>query len=419
MNLSLSKVSQSCLLLALFTFPFWEVFTAQFLKISSVFGPILGITKYALIIFPFFLALAFVRVRVRRVKVFYLVYLLYVSLHFIGETSFSIYFESVRYVLLYPLVLIVIFCFSEQVYDIPYHRLSLIFSVQFFLISSVAFLEFNNQDILTYLYNKSLSEIPHITWFSGMRLISVIGNPINLGAVLLFLFGFVYFDFRTNSNAVKILLIFMLAIPVVLTLSRMSTIVLVLLILYTVYKEVKFNNLLFTVVVLAMVPVLIYFITTKEIFIDTLDILFKRVGNIFDVSEYTGNLRVYHWQEAFHRFDNIFYILWGLGSGSSNPSEDMRAVYGTLIIENSFISQFVDLGVIGLVAYVFVYSRVIYLSFWFYSVTQKMGPLLGFVILLFFSFSNDYHRNLPFVFWFWFLLFYLECFRSKFKWSCK
>ncbi|WP_045618463.1 O-antigen ligase family protein [Vibrio vulnificus] len=415
MNLSIKTVSKSCVVFSLALFPFWEVLTAQTIKLSGVFGPVMGFVKYAILILPLIFSLAYANPKLQRVKVLYITYIVYLLLHFIGDSGVYLYLESSRFLILYPLVFILLYSFMEDIFDIHYNIILKIFLLQFLFVSLMAIFEFFDQSILVFLYGKQLQDIPHITWFSGVRLISVIGNPINLGAVLLILFTFVYFDCGFKSNVIKIALLILLSFPVLFTLSRMSTLLLGVLMTFLISREFRNNNLFFSIVLILSVFLFIYLIFTSDIISDAIDIFVKRTENIFNPSEYTENLRVQHWNEALTRFDNVIYVFWGLGGGSSNPSEIMRDSFGSLIIENSFISQFVDYGIIGLIMYISIFCRVIYLGLFFCRKTTYVGPLIAMTLLLFFSFTNDYHRNLPFSLWFWFLIFYLERFKNNFR----
>ncbi|CAL2077259.1 membrane hypothetical protein [Tenacibaculum dicentrarchi] len=405
--MKIDKINFNLLILIFILFPFWQIVTAQinfFLKIPL---SVLTSIKYLLVFLSIFLFLFKIyinnKIDIRRNSILLGIYVFYVFCHLIGSGSLFLKMDGFKFEFIFPFLALLIFNsnYSEtRNFDI----LIKILFYQGIITLVVGFLEFFDQNILTFLYRKSLDDIPHINWFSVQRLMSTAGNPINLGATLsIWIVAYLYILNNRGKLLIKIFypVILLLTFFIVsMTLSRTSLIVFILTAFLSLFLIIEgfFNRVVFVSLISLILLSIIGFLLEGV----NIDLVLSRFQNLFEAKEYTSNARVINWNNAFDKMDFIEYI-WGKGIGTSTPKAEYVKNYNGVMIENGFISTFINYGIIGLLMYLLLTIRFFYLSIKLKSKNKGLGLflLLFLVVFCFFNMSNDYNRNLPYMMYFW------------------
>lgn len=392
--------------------PFWDVIVPLSTKLSSVFFYVIGPVRYeVMIIASFFMIFLILRNRCIYVnfwKLLPIIYFIFCGLSLIySDVNLILKLEAFKLQLI-----ILVFCsllsitiFYEQLISIV--KIKKIFYYQLLLVLFVGFIEYLHQDILSFLYNKSLSEISHINYFTSKRLISLIGNPINLGAFIIVCLSFNLDFFIKKSNIIlKIIIILLSFFVVYMTLSRLALISFVILLIMIL----RYRNIGLLIISLGMLITLLILIIP---YVNVTDSSFERMVSVLNFDTYKENLRVIHWGIAFSDFNSWFDYLFGLGFGISNPSQEYMNLYKSFVIENVFVSVFIENGIIGLSLFLLILCRYIYTAKLFYKKTKDPSFICFILMFIVFSFGNDFHRNMPFSFYFWMFYVWLEVYLSK------
>jgi len=413
MNCSLNYIVNKLLIFIFITFPFWEVISAQFTYFLHIPVVILGIFKYAIVIiviFLLFISLMKKKFIIASNSIFIFIYVLYVGLHIIGSSHFMLKIDGLRYEFLF--LLLAFLLFTQDLFKIiNINFLIKIIFIQGFLITFVALYEYVNQDILITLYRKSLDEIPHITWFSMNRLISTVGNPINLGAsLIIWIASYLYIIYYYKYKFLKYIFVIILLVIfflISMTLSRTSLLAYILVLCVSLLLGV--NNVRTRFFILSILGILTIVSISYIIQTINIDLLLQRFGNLGDTSEYTENARVKNWYYALSTFESIEY-LWGKGLGASTPNGEYVELYGGLSVESSFISIFVNYGILGFLLFSVIFIRFFIISIFILKINKSLGLFFLLFLLIFgiFSLANDYNRNLPYVLYFWIFYYYAE-----------
>lgn len=409
MQATILALFNKLVLITFIVIPFWEVLSVQLsrvtnlptmffeiLKFSFFFG-IIGISSYFLCLHK--------RKSGKFGSLLLISYLLIQILHIFPYLSIQILLNGITFQLLFTLIALLIILIGYNFGEHFIYQLSKFFFVQLILVLTVGIIEYFNPQILEILYNKNLDDIPHLVFRGTNRLLSLVGNPINLSAFILITLPFsIFLCDRKRIVLLDIILLLSSVFVIIFTLSRSAFLILLLLLPYYFLKGVK----LFKILIFISLIFVIYNQVFKNLNYDEMLILFNRFGNLATANEYTENPRVANWTEAFMYFDNPINFFWGLGIGMSNPSGEMQVNHGTFIIENSFISTFIEYGLIGFLTYTLIMIRAIYLSASYYFHCKCDAILVFMIVFVLFSLGNDFHRNLPFSFIFWILYGFLE-----------
>ncbi|WP_017221055.1 O-antigen ligase family protein [Moritella dasanensis] len=404
------KVSHSIKISSYFLFlilPFYDVFVPFFTRFTMSLFYIVGPIRYEVMFTFIFLSIILALQKGRVIKRFYFIFpliflLLCVFSLLLSSNDITLKLDAVKLQLI-----IFIYCFflalvSKENVFLNLAVLKRIFNFQLLLVLFFGVVEYFNQSILTIIYNMPLDEIQHISYFSAQRLISLIGNPINLGAFVVVSLAFKSSWFiASGDNLKKCILILVCTFVVFFTLSRLSIIVFLLILSFIFYNK---NLVLFLCLSFFIIIFLFFSLSYVDVNLDYM----SRMLSIFNVSTYEENTRVLNWFSAFDRMDSLFLILFGLGFGSSNPSKEYMENLGSIIVENTFTSIFIDLGLFGLLIYLCIFLRFFFLSFRFYRSSGDLSLLAFLLTFLCFSMGNDFHRNMPFSFYFWYFYFYIE-----------
>lgn len=412
--MSVNKLIKNSLILLLILLPSWGVISAQIAYFVG-FDQIVTSSRY-LIIFGFILLCSIGSV-FSNLKLTYsfsffalLFYSFYSVAHLIGDTEAILLFEGFRHE-----VLFVIFGFVFLTYGLSNESISYLPSLNVVFITilingffaiTFALWQFFDISILESLYRTPIEEIGHLTLSIGYRFISTMINPINFGAflVLFFLVIHYYYDrFKINS-LIYYFLTALVFILVVGSLSRLALLALILVLLFLYFYKSSLLKISFFVI----------FVFLSAIFlIDFVDLekIMTRVDTLFILSTYTENARVKNWLFAIAQLDSYQY-LWGRGIGASSPDSSVVSNTSALRVENAFISVFLQYGLIGLIIFFVIFLRFLYIGYLLVRYNLAVGKFIISFVLFFFAMSigNDFLRNSPFVFYFWFFYVYFEIF---------
>jgi hypothetical protein len=337
-----------------------------------------------------------------------LIFSFYSAFHFFGYMPANLIFDGYRYQVGYILIftLLCMLPIEHSKFGIDVQLLSKIIIFQFVIVATIGVIEFFYPDIIYILYGVNKSDMAHVTMAGGFRLISVFVNPINFGIFLCVSFSAIYyFALSKNTKFYWLLFWFLWMVCLFLiffTLSRLALITFLVQTLIVVIANLRRLEVVSTFFVCVFS---LFVIPSLFVFLNDFEHLLSRVENLVNSDTYTSNSRVSNWVTAISYLDNIFYFLWGLGVGASNPNIDSVG----FMIENSYVSIFIELGAIGLVLFLIISSVVFYRLLFALNVSMET---LGFLILFFISFyfmslGNDLNRNFPFNFYFWYCVCYV------------
>lgn len=403
----IAKINSYILILIFVLFPFWSIIVAQINYFLKVPLNILTSIKYLFVVFSIFLFLIniFVKknIQIREESILLGIFVIYVFFHLVGSSSLFLKLDGFKFEFVFPFLALLIF--NANNYNINY--LDILIKIIFYqgiVTLLVAFLEFMDQELLELLYRKSLKDIPHIRWFSVQRLMSTTGNPINLGATLsIWITSFLYMIYRNKVILLKLLypvvLLFTFFI-VSLTLSRTSLIVFIFTVFLSIFLAIDgYVNKVFFISLVVFILGFLVSVFLKDI---NIDLVLTRFENLFDTNEYTSNARVINWNYAISNM-NIMEYFWGKGIGTSNPKAEYVQNYNAFMIENGFVSTFINYGILGVLLYLFLIIKFYVLSFKIKENNKALGLFLIIFLTVFclFNTSNDYNRNLPYMLYFW------------------
>lgn len=289
-------------------------------------------------------------------------------------------------------------------------RIDRVFSkVLFFnllVVAFVGYVELFNKDILMVLYGEKANNL--VTGIPGIpeiRTVSVLENPINLALFLTL--SVVFFAKSKSKTELPVIALYLLILPLVITtLSRIFIVIYIALFLHslflyflevTLYKKFIFLSSLFALVACSI------FYFDGGVFNDiSMDVAIKRVEQTIALFKDGDDPRFKNWGLAFSELLSIPLLgpLMGLGLGISNPGE---FTLNQFRIENTFLTVFIQFGLIGF----FVFFMPFLIVIKSYYSTRKFGFSPGdkylsiFLVILIGGLSNDVHRNMPFSFYLW------------------
>ncbi|HCV02439.1 MAG TPA: hypothetical protein DG048_07330 [Pseudoalteromonas sp.] len=268
------------------------------------------------------------------------------------------------------------------------------------VISMVALTEFYDDSIISFLYGIPKYQMNHVDLAAGQRVISTLGNPINLSGYMVFSYliaFYLYTNDKVGSISFYILTATFLLVTF-LTLSRLGLIAFLSVLLLSNMFFLRARNaiLLFSLIFISI----LYLIFDGGFLLRNFDVelLFSRFFNLLDSGTYLENARIRNWFYAFQLIETPFDFFWGKGLGVSNSDINK----GGVLIENSFITYIVEVGLIGLL---FLALLIFYTisKIWQTNSIKSFGNFLLLYIIFFIvmSLGNDFVKNFPFVFYFW------------------
>lgn len=403
-----------CLLVAiLILLPTWGVISVQASFYSGVDQSIVSSVRYLFFTLVFFLGIVGLLSSNGKITSNYGFFLLfcycvYVSAHILGEVEPLLLFEGVRHEVLFvffSLVLLLYGLAAKHAGFLPsFDVVVASILINGFLACVFAIWQLVDISILELLYRKELDEIGNLTLAVGYRLASTMINPINFGAYMVLLLIAVQYLFEKRAISVLLYLILLIAIMALVfgSLSRLALLALVVVLLfYYLHRASIFRFLALLFVILLSILGMVSFFNLEPII--------TRISSLFVWETYTENARISNWLSAIASLDSYQY-LWGRGIGASSPDSAIVSTTSALMVENGFISIFVQYGALGLILLTVLLIRIFYIGVKLLPEDPHMGRfalafLIFFVVM---SVGNDFFRNSPFVFYFWFLYAYFE-----------
>lgn len=335
-----------------------------------------------------------------------LIYIVYGFLHiFFSLTDFTDALSKFRLLYLYPtLALLIILIFKgtqKKRWHTFFLRYTKIFYLQGIIILVFALLELLFQEsLLMFLYRDSYFFIQRdLLGQEGIRLVSLMYNPINLGLFLnLFLVYLLYNNqsrsyFAINNTLFKLILVALTLAVLLLTFSRITYIIAVItLLLYVIINFKKILSLKRVFLLVIFIPILLF--SMQTVIADQVDNLNKRIDQLSS-SHARENVRLENWNdylEAVTSQGNAI-LIWGGGLGTSNSDSSEQAEF-VKRVENSYVSFLGEIGIIGLVMFLLILLRMTY------NIKQKFKIDVAeakFLMQIFFSVVIGwvYKRHLP------------------------
>ncbi|MDB2084885.1 MAG: O-antigen ligase family protein [Clostridium paraputrificum] len=320
-----------------------------------------------------------------------------------------------RTVFLYPIVFtfICLYVINFKKYKILHEYIEgikKIFFIQIMILICGSLLEMIMGEKFLRIIYKGYYERLHINLLGqeGLRLVSFVGNPINLSLILCV--GLAYFLF-VYSGITRYFLIPLIIAVILLSFSRTSYLIAgIIILIYIIYSMNKIKNII--KMIISILGILIFgslifnssYLTEKSSFVS------KRVETI-NIKTLSENIRVDNWNRYLNETfkDNILYMSWGGGLGTSN-SDSSQKTDSVYIVENSYISILGEMGIIGLVFYltiiIITLKKIIKLSKYNIEYRVFLSIYLGLCIG---SGFNDLYVNNPFSQYFWIITMMVNC----------
>lgn len=410
--MSINLLIKYLLVLLLLLLPSWAVISAQVSYLVG-FDQLVTSSRY-LIIFSCIL-LCVIGLLFSDFKLIYsfgffalLFYTFYSLAHLIGDTEPILLFEGFRHEVLFVILgfsLLIYGLSNESVSYLP--RLNVVFYtvlINGFFAISFAVWQFFDINILEILYRKPLEDIGNLTLAIGYRLTSTMVNPINFGAflVLFYLVIHYFYEERKIGFFIYLILSIFIIVLVVGSLSRLALLALIFVLTLLYFYKASLLKM--------FVPVFMIFLFVIYVvnYVD-LGLLNSRFETIFTLSTFTENARVNNWFLAVSSLD-LYQYLWGRGIGASSPDSSVVSVSSAQAIENGYISIFYQYGLFGFIMAFIIFLRFIYVGYSLVKINAAVGKfVIGFILFFFaMTLGNDFFRNSPFVFYFWFFYVYFE-----------
>ncbi|EJL6364836.1 O-antigen ligase family protein [Vibrio cholerae] len=277
-------------------------------------------------------------------------------------------------------------------------------------------IELFDPKIISILYGVDKSSMSNVTLAIGDRLISTLGNPINLGIYMCFFICSSYF-LAKKADVFYYWIIFWIlfgltSLVIFFTLSRLAFLTLIILFLYIGIDGWRSRNK--TTLSVISILVLLIFPKLLSVLLSNSDI-FSRFYDMLELTTFSENSRISNWEVALKNLDSFIKMIWGLGIGASNPTSGS----GGILVENSLLTILIEFGLIGLTMYISIVFSMYFRANDSHFFEKEYSVFFNMFLITFFvmSIGNDVNRNFPFVFYFWsvvFLIFKKEC-RSKEK----
>ncbi|HFG2194982.1 TPA: O-antigen ligase family protein, partial [Vibrio cholerae] len=341
---------------------------------------------------------------------------LYCLFHFIGWRDIGLIFDGFRFQVIYMIScsLLLISSISCRNNDVDVFIKSLFYSG--FPVLSIGLIELFDPKIISILYGVDKSSMSNVTLAIGDRLISTLGNPINLGIYMCFFICSSYF-LAKKADVFYYWIIFWIlfgltSLVIFFTLSRLAFLTLIILFLYIGIDGWRSRNK--TTLSVISILVLLIFPKLLSVLLSNSDI-FSRFYDMLELTTFSENSRISNWEVALKNLDSFIKMIWGLGIGASNPTSGS----GGILVENSLLTILIEFGLIGLTMYISIVFSMYFRANDSHFFEKEYSVFFNMFLITFFvmSIGNDVNRNFPFVFYFWsvvFLIFKKEC-RSKEK----
>lgn len=352
-----------------------------------------------------------------------LFFIIYGFFHiFLTLTSITDAFSKFLLVYLYPILALLVIIYvkklSVDVEDVL-RKVQSIFLVQGIIMLFFAVLEMVFQErILMVLYQNNFATIQRdLLGQTGIRLVSLMYNPINLGLFLNIYLVFLLYENRKSkfhkivgSNLViKIPLLLLTLFVILLTYSRISYVLvgvtLLVFIFFNIKKMISIKGIVFLMLLIPLIPIFSQIILENQE-----DNLGRRFGQL-TVDSARENVRWQNWEEYISVISSKgeLFLIWGGGLGTSNSDSKEQSEL-VKRVENSYISFLGEIGIIGLVIFLIILVRVLKNIYRLYKTNNQDGRMISQVllVLLLAGTANDIFQNNPFSFYFWCIFCFLE-----------
>lgn len=284
---------------------------------------------------------------------------------------------------------------------------SKILALNLIVVVLIGYFEIANKEILEILYGEqAMNLVTGIPGIPQIRSVSTLENPINFALFLTLCVT--YFSATAPRVTARHIFIAAAALPLLLaTFSRIfvvlySLILITLLVRYYIRSTIVGKISLGALVIAATITALNAISSTAHE-IDIYELIEARIEQTVDGIQSRDDPRFDNWDAAF-KYLNSFPVvgpIGGLGLGVSNPGNFEQ---GQFRIENSFLTIYLQLGVLGLLLFLMPTGMAILL------ILKKKMPAEGgrslaiVLIILLGGLTNDSHRNMPFSFYLWICL---------------
>lgn len=417
--MKISLLIKYLLFLLLLLLPSWGIIAAQVGYLVG-FNEIVTSSRYLIIFFLFlfcFLGSILSEARLKYSFGFFLLffYSIYSALHLISDAEPFLLFEGFRHEVLFVIMSLAFLAYglaSKGSSYLPSFEIIIItILLNGFVAVFFAIWQYIDVSVLELLYRKPLDDISNITLAIGYRLTSTMVNPINFGAymVLLFIAVQYLYDNKKICFLIYFPIVLLIAVLIIGSLSRLALLAFIFVLIYFyLYKVSLFRFSIF----IALAFISLFYVLN---FVD-IDLIMSRIDTVFVFSTYTENARVSNWISAVSSLEPYQYI-WGRGVGASSPDSSVLAVTSALLIENAFVSVFIQYGLIGFIFMAALMFRFIYLGIRLgeYDVTVGKFVISFLVFFIIISLGNDFFRNSPFVLYFWFFYAYFEIIYVRYR----
>lgn len=421
-DISLAAFVRHYLQLLLLIYPSWAVIGAQVDYFSRVNG-LAAALKYAMLFGLVFLLCVFCLVArwpLRKSLGFrcLAVFLIYCLLHVFGDVGLPLIFEGFRHEVIFVWMSSMLLAFGlaqREESCLPSERF-LYSSIMLNGLAAAGFGVWQVVDlgILETLYREPVEQIGNLTLAVGVRIVSTMVNPINLGAymVLFIIASYYYSDSKSFRKLFYVILLPLAVALIFASLSRLAMVAFVLSIIFLLLLRRSMTALGF--IAIAIFASSTFFIGYEEV-----SPIRQRTQTLLEPETFSGNARLNNWRHAVSSLQP-YELVWGRGIGASSPDASIVEEFSAVRVENAFISSLVQYGMIGFLLQIAMTVRFFYIGLKLRNHSRSFGGFLASFVLFFsiMSIGNDFFRNSPFVFYYWLLyaqaeLFYIEATRCK------
>lgn len=408
----LDKTIKLLLLSLFFITPFLTVMSIQLPGFSLGNVSVISLVKeviMSLIIFLIFISMMLNKKnKIDKFSCLIICYIIYGVLHIcISTVKFKYGIDKFRLVYMYPITFISIYLYilnnrQSDLINEYVKGIKKIFNFQLIIILFFSLLEIVMGDNLRKIIYKGNFDKLHINLLGeqGLRIVSIIGNPINLSIILSLGIAFLLF---AKKGVFRYFIISLSISIVLLSFSRTSyLIILIIFLMYIVFNRKSIRKIIFVVTIPIILS--IYFFTNNTM-TDKVSLVIKRVNTI-NVDTLNNNIRIDNWKLYIENTvaNNPLNFLWGSGLGSSN-SDSSQKVDNVYIVENSYVSILGEQGVIGLTMYIAIIILTIIRLLRLRKIKNQYTILLVILLsILFGSLFNDLYVNNPFSQYFWIIV---------------
>ncbi|WP_335911003.1 hypothetical protein [Shewanella indica] len=336
--------------------------------------------------------------------------ILYFSLHIVSVASLENIIEDFRFQVFYLILFSLLIVCYEKV-DLKFiHFFSWTMFIACFFVLLISIFEYYDQGFIFKIYGSYKEDMDNTRLSYGYRLISTMNNPINYAFFIIFLIplsSFVFYKTKYHS-LVYLFFTILVGLGVLLSYSRLAVIALILVFAMYLMREVVRNTFL-AIFTIALALILSFSFVAS--FLSENITVIERAMQVISLDTYVQNSRVDNWLSGMGNLDNILYVLWGLGLGVARPSGD-----DAIVVENAFISIFINFGLIGFIIYLYFFVMGFYNAFYVLKKHREHRYsflfLSVFSVLFVMSTGNDINRNYPFSFIFWVFVYFSFSFRK-------